>query len=203
MGATIKQERHLETTMADHNLEYEQKELNKALNLGIIGLVGAIIPIIGLILGFISLATALSVGEPHAKTKAKKTTVIIVASFAIVLSLLAGLGYYAFYHQKQIDTQKQAEQSQKATEQAAQQKSSQEAAAKAALNLCLSQADDAYTQYLQVNSTRTTTDANGEKIYYLQQAQWDYVNGKRTTDKDECYRKSAAGVTGSSDFFNQ
>jgi hypothetical protein len=189
--------------MAEHNLEYEQKELNKALNLAIIGLVGAIIPILGLIMGFIALATALSVGSTHAKVRAKKTTVLVVASFAIGLSLLAGVGYYAYYHQTQVDNRKQAEQTQKAAEQAAQQKSDQAAAVKASLNLCLSQADDAYTQYLQLNSTRTTTDASGQKIYYLQQTQWDYVNGKRTTDKDECYRKSAAGVTGSNNLFNQ
>ncbi len=166
----------------------EQKELNKALNLGLFSLVGAIIPLIGLILAIVAISLGSNV-PANKHTTGKKKTVQMVAIIGIVLSLLAAFGYYSFYKNQQNQAaaveRAKTEQVQKAAQEASTAKASQQFN----LDLCLGQADEAYTQYLQTNSTRTTTDANGEKLYYLQQPQWDYVNNKRTTDKDECYRR--------------
>jgi hypothetical protein len=166
----------------------EQKELNKALNLGLFSLVGAIIPLIGLILAIVAASLASNVAT-NKHTKGKKKTVQMVATIGVILSLLAGFGYYSYYKNQQnqaaADERARTEQVQKAAQDASAAKASQQFN----LDLCLGQADTAYNQYLETNTSRTTTDASGEKIYYLQQPQWDYVNNKRTTDKDECYRR--------------
>lgn len=181
--------------MSDISLEYERKELNKAQNLGIFGLIGALIPLIGLMLGIISLVTAYSVKPSHAYTKSKKTSVLIIAWIAIVLSILAGIGYYSIYQNAQKNERNSAAQALREKEQDEQAAQSRDKAAQATLNFCLNQADNNYNQYLELNSTRTTTDSDGQKVYYMPQHNWDYADQKKKTEKDECYRAAAAGDT--------
>lgn len=166
----------------------ETRDLNKAVNMGIASLVGAIIPIIGLLLAIISLVMSGNVPK-NKHTEGKKRTATTIAIIGIVLSLLAGVGYYAYYrnvqNQAEAERQSQAQQVQQAQE--AQQ--SQQLSNQLQLDTCLSQADTGYNQYLEVNAYKTGTDSSGQKIYYMYQPQWDYINGKVKTDKDECYRR--------------
>jgi ABC-type transport system involved in cytochrome bd biosynthesis fused ATPase/permease subunit len=164
------------------------RDLNKAVNMGIASLVGAIIPIIGLLLAIIALVMGSNVPK-NKHTEGKKRTVTTIAVIGIVLSLLSGAGYYAYYHnvQKQAEADRQAQAQQ--VQQAQQAQEAQKYSNKLQLDTCLGQADTGYNQYLEVNAYKTGTDSSGQKIYYMYQPQWDYINGKVKTDKDECYRR--------------
>lgn len=77
----------------------DQKDLNKSLNLAIFGIVGCIIPVIGLLVSIIALVLSTGVPENNS-TSRKKRTILIVATIGIVLSLLSGIGYYALYQSR-------------------------------------------------------------------------------------------------------
>lgn len=162
----------------------QQKELHKALNLSLWSLVGWIIPLVGLILAIVALRLAQGVpNSTHARSK--KNIINIVATIGIILSIVAGFLWFNYYQDQREQAkiqleQKQAEELESQLEQFRKQSS---------LDNCLQKADESYNQYLEINSTDTRTDENGQKIYYMQQYQWDYVNNKRTSDKDECYRR--------------
>lgn len=167
------------------------RDLNKAVNMGIASLVGAIIPIIGLLLAIIALV--MGSGVPSNKyTEGKKRTINTIAIIGIVLSLLAGVGYYAFYH----NAQKQAEADRQAQAQQVQKEQQAQADAKSArefqLSTCLQQAEDAYWAYVKVNATSAKPQADGTTLYQAYQPVWDTADSNRTTAKNECYRRYPA-----------
>jgi len=168
----------------------EQRELNKALNVGLFSLVGAIIPLIGLILAIVAASLASNVPS-NIHTQGKKHTVQLVATIAVILALLAGFGYYSLYknQENQAAAQEQArvEQVQKAQRDAASAKSAQESN----LSFCLQQADDNYWKYVKLNATSTKETADGP-VYTAYQPVWDAAENTRTTAKDECFRRYPA-----------
>ena len=187
------------------NLEEKEnnRDLNKATNLAIASVVGAIIPIVGLILAIIALIIG-SVVPKNKRNKGKKKTIITIATIGIILSLVSGLGFYAYSSNMQKQNQKE-----KACKDAIeaqgdnyfegllppgcsdpkkQAESSKKSFNKISLDLCLNKAQEAYTNYLEINANSTSLNSEGKKIYYMYQNQWDYVNGKLKADRDECYR---------------
>ncbi len=179
------------------------RDLNKATNLAIASVIGAIIPLVGLILAIIALVISGGVAK-NKKNKNKKRTIVTVATIGIILSLFAGLSYFIYsssvqnqnkkekacrdaieaqgdnYYQALLpagcsDPKKQAESSKKAFN-------------KVSLDLCLNKAQEGYNKYLEINAYKTSIDSEGKKIYYMYQNQWDYINGKLKADKEECYR---------------
>jgi hypothetical protein len=66
----------------------DEKIANKALNIAIASIFGAIIPIIGLLLGIISLTISANI-----KDKDHVKTAKLIASIGIAISVLAGIGY--------------------------------------------------------------------------------------------------------------
>ena len=146
------------------------RDLNKAVNMGIASIVGAIIPIIGLLLAIIALVMGSNVPK-NKHTEGKKNTINTIATIGIVLSLLAGMGYYAYYQQAQ-----QAETNAKS-------------ARELQLSTCLQQSEDAYWAYVKANATSATPQADGTTMYSAHQPVWDTANNNRTTAKNECYRR--------------
>lgn len=83
--------------MTKDELIYAQKELNRASNFGIIGLVGAVIPILGTVFGLVALFTAISIEPSNSQIRSKRFIAISVAAFAILLSIVAGVAYFKYY----------------------------------------------------------------------------------------------------------
>ncbi len=125
----------------------------------------------------------------------------------LVLSLLAGLAYYAYYaYSANVQSQNKKRQICKDAIEAQgdnyfegllpagcsdpkkQAEANKKNFNKIKLDNCISQANTYCNNYLETNAYKTSTDNNGKKIYYLYQNQWDYVNNKLKSDKDECYR---------------
>jgi hypothetical protein len=69
---------------------HHQQDLNKALNIGLLALVGAIIPVVGVILAIVAERLARSVPTTD-KTAGKKETVQTLAVLAFLLSVGCGI----------------------------------------------------------------------------------------------------------------
>jgi len=164
------------------------RDLNKAVNMGIASIVGAIIPIIGLLLAIIALVMGSNVPK-NKHTEGKKRTVTTIAVIGIVLSLLSGAGYYAYYHnvQKQAEVDRQAQAQQ--VQQAQQAETNAKSARELQLSTCLQQSEDAYWAYVKANATSATPQADGTTMYRAYQPVWDTADNNRTTAKNECYRR--------------
>ncbi len=65
-------------------------------------------------------------------------------------------------------------------------KTSYESAVTSAQQRCLAAANDSYNSYLKINSVSTTTGADGQPVYRMPQANWDYINKVLQQDKDNC-----------------
>jgi predicted membrane channel-forming protein YqfA (hemolysin III family) len=135
------------------------RDLNKAVNMGIVSLVGAIIPIIGLLLAIIALVMGDNIPR-NKHTEGKKRTVTTIALIGIVLSLLSGAGYTALIYNSQNQ-----------------------------LSTCLQQSEDAYWAYVKANASSATPQADGTTMYGAHQPVWDTADNNRTTAKNECYRR--------------
>jgi uncharacterized protein HemX len=164
---------------------HHQQDLNKALNIGLLALAGAIIPVVGVILAIVAERLARSVPTTD-KTAGKKGTVQTLAVLAFLLSVGCGILYYAYYSNQAKKAAEQAQQEQNAKTQAENDAKFEASAKEYKYQACITHADEAYNQYLEINTQRTTTNAAGEKIYYLSQPQWDYVEQKRANEKTAC-----------------
>jgi hypothetical protein len=182
--------------MKESLVKYELKELNRALNLAIAGLFGALIPIIGLTLGIIALTSSLSVKTSNNLAKSKRKIAIAVAVFAMVLSLFVGVGFFIAYRHNQRIEQDKINQIQKVKDEKSQKSKSVSDAedmrkkrAQSGLNNCLSAA---YSSY------RSGWDAEAKRLGRidgsLPQANVDLAESRYKSDKDECYRKFNAGL---------
>lgn len=176
--------------MAEQSLEYERKELNKAQNLGIFGLIGAFLPLIGFMLGLISLATAISIKPTHEQTQTKRTSVLIIAVLAILLSVGAAIGYYVLYNQRQADVQRQEEQTQQAKDRVEEEKRLHEEAVQNTLNFCLNQAEKRYQ-----DSWNEESRALGRSDGRLPESNAERLDSFYREWKDDCYKAAQAGDT--------
>lgn len=161
----------------------EQKELNKALNVGLFSLIGAIIPIIGLILAIVAASLASNVPS-HKHTSGKKRTVYTVATIGIILAFLAGFGYYTLYSnqqkQERAEAQAQVEQAQRQQEEA----QAQEASRQFNLNLCIQEAEQRYRE-----SWDAEVKALGRTDDTLPQTNAERQDSFLKEWKDDCYKK--------------
>ena len=167
--------------MASH----DQKQIESARTLGILSICLCFIPIAGIILGILSINKA----NPYIKKKTKAQDArrlgelgLGLSIFVFVISMVFGYSAIRAYEQQIKAQAEQVQQAQQAQE-------AQKFSNKLQLNTCLGQAEASYNRYLEINANKTVTDSSGKKIYYLYQPQWDYINGKEKTDKDECYRR--------------
>ena len=175
-------------------LKQNRDDANKAVSLALWSYIGLVIPLIGLILAGYSLS--LSSDLPRTGSMGRKVkTARRNAGIAIFLSILVVVFWTAVYvvntkeAQKQETQRQQTEQQQKQAEQDAQALQAQ--IKQSTLDACLKQADDNYSSYVKLNGTFVTEDAAQGGIYSMQQDKWDYVNNKKKTDQDECYRRSS------------
>lgn len=177
----------LADVLGEMDREYN-RDLNKAINIGIASLAGALIPVIGLILAIVALVIGSGVPK-NIRTERKKNTLTMIVIIGIGLSLIAGGLYYIFYSnlQTQAEAQRQAQVQQFESEQKTQ------TAAKnyrqLELSACLEQADTAYWDYVKVNAASATPQANGTTLYRASTLVWDTADKNKTTEKDECYRR--------------
>ena len=205
---------------------------------------GSLVPIVGLILGAISLSNLGAIDKPDtSKARKRINSVKKLAVGGIVLSILVGLLYggltawniqasnkqqiraqqvkanqdeqgcaqqiiglnnkintlntkfpaqYSEQFENLFNTNSSANDCKSGTEAAiTKAKSNYDSAMFNAKTRCLKEAQETYTQYLKINETRTSTDANGQIIYYMPQTNWDYVNKVLQQDKDSCNQQYA------------
>jgi hypothetical protein len=165
---------------------HHQEDLNKALNIGLFALAGAIVPVVGVVLAIVAERLANSV-PTTAATAGKKGTIKTLS--VLCLRFVHRLRHFVL----QLLQQPVKESLQSKHNRSGMQKHKQitvpqaEALAKQyKYDACVARAGEAYTQYLELNFQRTTTNAAGEKIYYMPQPQWDYVEQKRTNEQAAC-----------------
>jgi hypothetical protein len=172
--------------------ESDQKDLNKGLNLSMMSLVGWIIPIVGLVLAIVATRLAYGVEGNSKSITSKKQLILGVSIAGAMLSIAAGFFYYTYYtNMISVAKQKVQQEEKKANDDQLQQqlKDAEAMLNKSRLTTCLNTADSSYTEYLELNSSNTKVGADGKKIYYLQNTQWDYANGKLKQDQDACYKR--------------
>jgi hypothetical protein len=56
---------------------------------------------------------------------------------------------------------------------------------------CISAAQDVYNNFVKNNHTGTSRGEDGEVLYQMPEAQWDYVDNKLKSDKDICQQEFA------------
>ena len=88
---------------------YDRKRLDRAFTVSIVALVGFFIPLAGIILACVALGINSGVETHSRRMEDRKSTVKAIAIIAIILSLVAGYGYYRFYQHGQTEARKQAE----------------------------------------------------------------------------------------------
>ncbi len=76
--------------------EQANRDLDKALNLALLGLVGALIPILGIILAIVAFSLAGGTEEDEA-TRHKYNLVRAMATLAILLSIVCAVVYLHYY----------------------------------------------------------------------------------------------------------
>lgn len=174
--------------------------VDKALNIAIGAMFGALIPIIGLLLGCIALRTVLPLRSRNALTIRKRKATIVVAVLAIVMSCTAVAGYYLLYrHYRLLDMQEveNAQRIQKDEENKKkndENKLKEERELKTNLNYCLDNSNDDYLNYLKLNATSTGVDDKGQTTYFMPQQYWDIAASQKKSKQDECYRAYNAGI---------
>lgn len=123
---------------------YDRKRLDRAFTISIIALLGFFIPILGIILAFIALGINSGV-EPHNKRMEKRQiNVIAICWLAIILSLVAGYGYYKLYQNRQAEAQQQVQAEAKAVQYKAEKAASDAKLQRDLLNYCLDGVNEWY-----------------------------------------------------------
>lgn len=187
-----------------NSVEQRHKDLNKALNLSLLGLVGAFIPFLGLIFAIVGINLANNIFS-NEDTASKIRTVKTVATIAIILSLISGYLWYNYYNNQNIQA-----------ESAIRQYELEETSKQRQLDSCLSVADANYqTNWTNACESNAKRVEDGRKSCYALGAGYSYcnslwgepdrspscslpltsadtVNGYHKDQKDECYRRFSA-----------
>lgn len=150
---------------------YDRKRLDRAFTIGIIALVGFIVPIIGLVMGLIALEMTNSIEVDGHMMAKRHTNIIIIAWVAIALSVGAGAGYYYLYQKQQQNVRANAAAVQKAEQDEKQKAENDASAIQFLLNDCLNKVNDWYSN----NSTG----------YHLQ-SYWDSLLASKQQQIQEC-----------------
>lgn len=158
--------------------------INKAFNLSVISLFGAVVPIVGLVLAIIAIALSNSVDENPATIK-RRGLVRNIAIFSIILALLAGFGWYSLYKNRVANEQARVAQEQMARQQDAESAQRTATFKQNMLDTCLSTAYQDYTSSWEQESRslgRTDGKLPNDIIPVHEQ--------RYTTAKNECYMRN-------------
>lgn len=177
----------LADVLGEMDREYN-RDLNKAINIGIASLAGALIPVIGLILAIVALVIGSGVPK-NIRTERKKNTLTMIVIIGIGLSLIAGGLYYIFY--SNLQTQAEAERQSQARQIEDEQKAQKDARdfRQLELDTCIQRAEDDYMSYVKLNATKATPQPDGGTVYSASAFVWETAEKGRTTAKNECYRR--------------
>jgi hypothetical protein len=154
-----------------------EKDLNKATNLAIASIFGAIIPIAGVVLAI--MAAIVADGVPD-KYETKKRSIKTLLIFGLVFSIIAGYFYYQGYrenvkqqqivNQATLDTISATAFASKVTENK--------------LIECKDAANKSYFKYAELNGATKKEDGT----YWGPQKMWDIASKNKKDALDECYR---------------
>lgn len=181
----------------------DKQLLHKARSLAGWSFLGIGMPIIGFILGGMSISTLNSIDLLSGRSKAMTKPVRKIAWTGIIvslISLIATIGVAVWGYNYLLTEQRKAEDT--ARQEAQQQidkKAEAERAKKLLLQGCLNLADTHYWEYVKLNATssvQTGADVFGtpQMTYYAPQHIWDNAASERSSAKDDCYRKNSAGL---------
>lgn len=163
-------------------MQQNSHDLNKALYLSVFSLIGCVIPLLGLILAIVGIATASRITEDDA-TRTRRSIAIIMGIVGIILAVVSTFVWISIY---QTNSQEALRQQRLTQQQEAQ--LSDTSAAQDNLDECLSQADMKYQSFVKLNAEDVKDTSEG-KAYQMSQALWDQANNTKKLEEDSCYKR--------------